>query len=160
MFEPTAADYPDLCRLLCRNADLVFLNQVEYRLLFGQDPRTNIPMIIKSGAAGAGYVAGNSRLDLAAPPADAVDTTGAGEILAGVFLSLRTLGINMADALRYAVLVASAKVNEFGVDGPQVDAALATVRDAVQELPKKCSGTHSLRFSAATLSDGGSASEW
>lgn len=159
MFERTAADYPDLCRVLCLNADLVFLNRLEYQLLFDQAPRPNVPMIIKGGAAGASYVSDNAHYDIAAPLVDAVDTTGAGEILAGVFLSLHTLGIPTAEALRYAIFVASAKVTEFGVDGAEVDTALATVRDAVEEQVEKSPEAQALRFRTSTFSNGGTISD-
>ena len=135
MFEHNAAEHPDLCRALCRDADLDFLNKVECQLLFGEGPLPDVPMIIKGGAEGAWYRVQDSYHHIQAPQADAIDTTGAGEILAGVLLSLRTLGVEMTDALAYAVSVASAKVTEFGVDGAAVDAALAAVRDAIGERP-------------------------
>lgn len=133
MFEPTAAADPDGCRELCRDADLVFLNTEEHRLLFGDRPPPAVPMVLKAGAAGATYMAGAVREHAPAPAVAAIDTTGAGELLAGAFLALLAAGVPRLPALRYAVGVASAKVAEFGVDGPLVSAELARVRTLTAE---------------------------
>jgi sugar/nucleoside kinase (ribokinase family) len=60
-----------------------------------------------------------------------VDTTGAGEVLAGAFLSMRAMGVPDPVALRHAVAVASAKVTEFGVDGPHLRRAIESAHAAV-----------------------------
>jgi len=57
-----------------------------------------------------------------------VDTTGAGDVLAGAFLALRSVGVDVRAALRHAVAIASASVVDFGVDGVDVQAALSHTR--------------------------------
>lgn len=133
MFEPTAADDPDGCRELCRDADMVFLNWEEYRLLFGGRPAPDVPMILKAGPGGATYRAATATEHAPAPAVAAIDTTGAGELLAGAFLALVAAGVPRAAALRHAVGIASAKVAEFGVDGPLVSAELDRVRARIAE---------------------------
>lgn len=128
MFEPSAAEDPATARRLCRDADLVFLNAEEHRILFSRMPPPDVPMVLKAGPAGATYADGDVREHAPAPPAQAIDTTGAGELLAGAFLALLAGGVPRPAALGYAVEVASAKVAEFGVDGPLVSAALERVR--------------------------------
>ena len=61
-----------------------------------------------------------------------MDDTGAGEILAGVYLALRAHGLPAARALGYAVRAASSSVTEFGVDGPHLTRELTAIR---KELP-------------------------
>jgi ribokinase len=133
MFERMAADDPDLCRAVCYKSDLIFLNQAEYQLLFADNPLPDIPMVVKGGDAGAWYLDKDYCHHVPAPKVEAVDTTGAGEILAGVFLSLRTLGFDVPNSLKSAVTVASAKVSEFGVNGFSMDEALAAVRSSIEE---------------------------
>ena len=58
-----------------------------------------------------------------------VDDTGAGEILAGVYLALRARGLAEDQALGYAVRAASSSVTEFGVDGPHLTRELTAIRD-------------------------------
>ena len=67
----------------------------------------------------------------ATPAVQVVDDTGAGEILAGVYLALRAHGLAEDKALGYAVRAASSSVTEFGVDGPHLTRELAAIRDEV-----------------------------
>lgn len=53
-----------------------------------------------------------------APEVGAVDTTGAGEILAGVFLALTSEDVDIDQALNDAVCLASQSVAQFGVENP------------------------------------------
>ncbi|HEV2403528.1 MAG TPA: carbohydrate kinase family protein [Candidatus Saccharimonadales bacterium] len=132
MFETTASANPELARSLCSLADLIFLNTVELGLLFDTYSLPTCPMIVKEGANGAYYFSdGRRSRQIEAPQVDAIDTTGAGELVAGVFLSLREASMPILDALHHSIMVASAKVTEFGVDGHNVDTALQEVREAV-----------------------------
>jgi ribokinase len=117
MFELTAVESPDAARELCYRADLVFMNQQECRLLFTDHPLPRGELVLKGGAAGARHRTGEAWTHVPAPRCELVDSTGAGEVLAGAFLSLRATGVAATVALRYAVRAASAKVTEFGVDG-------------------------------------------
>lgn len=129
MFESTVLEEPGLSRELCQLADLVFLNRFEFDVLFENCSAPSVPLVLKDGPRGASYVSGRSRIDVPAPMVQAVDTTGAGEVLAGAFLALMDIGLPVREALTYAVEVASATVEEFGVDGPQAEKALTRVRE-------------------------------
>ena len=128
MFEPFVAAEPDPCRQICDRADLIFLNEAEYEGLYRGRPEPPVPTLLKHGPAGAEFRAHGVRHQAAAPPADEVDPIGAGEILAGVFLALRALGLAEDRALRYAVVTATRSVTEFGVAGPAVTRELSHVR--------------------------------
>jgi ribokinase len=131
MFEPTAIESPDESRELCYGADLVFMNQEERRLLFTDHPLPHGEIVLKSGADGARYRVGETWTHVPAPRQELVDSTGAGEVLAGAFLSLRGIGLSATTALRYAVRAASAKVTEFGVDGDNLRRTLSGIHREV-----------------------------
>jgi sugar/nucleoside kinase (ribokinase family) len=135
MFEQTATENPIKARELGHLVDLIFLNNVEYQLLYGKSVPPPRAMVVKEGPAGAYYRSsdGARSEQVTAPHVQAVDTTGAGELVVGVFLSLREAGMPVRDALHYSVRVASAKVTEFGVDGRSVDNALHGAREAVRK---------------------------
>ncbi len=75
----------------------------------------NIPYILKKGSGGAEYRFSNRHVEVSAPKTIAVDTSGAGEILAGVYLSLRAQGLNVKSALEKAVHTATRRVGKWGV---------------------------------------------
>lgn len=129
MFEPFVAAEPGTCRQICDRADLIFLNEAEYRALYHGRPRPSAPTLLKHGRAGAEFLADGARHQVPAPPADEVDPIGAGEILAGAFLALRARGLAEDRALSYAVAAASRSVTEFGVAGPGVTRELNRVRE-------------------------------
>ncbi len=127
MFEHFVATEPDACRGICGRADLIFLNDVEYRGLYEENPHPGVPTILKHGPGGAELLADGMRHPIPAPPADEVDPIGAGEILAGAFLALRARGLPAERALAYAVAAATSSVTEFGVTGPAVTQELQRV---------------------------------
>jgi sugar/nucleoside kinase (ribokinase family) len=131
MFEPFVATEPGTCREICDHADLIFLNEAEYRDLYGTRPRLSAPTILKRGPAGAEFRAEGIRYRIAAPPVDEVDPIGAGEILAGSFLALRARGLAGDRALGYSVAAATQSVTEFGVAGPGVTRELRRIRAEV-----------------------------
>jgi sugar/nucleoside kinase (ribokinase family) len=131
MFEPFVAADPGACRAACERADLLFLNDAEYRELYDGSP-PHAPAVVKRGAGGAEYLAAPVRHRVPAPPADEVDPVGAGEILAGVFLALRARGLPENRALSHAVTAATASVTEFGVAGPAVTGVLRRLRDELE----------------------------
>lgn len=129
MFEPFVVAEPDTCRQICDQADLIFLNEAEYRALYRGGPHPSAPTLIKRGRAGAELIVDGARRRVPAPPADEVDPIGAGEILAGAFLALRARGLPEDRALGYAVAAATQSVTEFGVAGPAVTRELSRARE-------------------------------
>jgi ribokinase len=119
-------------RTVCDQADLIFANEFEYRNLYGEGSRPSVPTVMKHGSKGADYLAVGTVQRAAAPPVSPVDTTGAGEILAGVFLALTVRGMPTGVALRYAVRAASISVTECGLNGPNLTRELAAIRKEVQ----------------------------
>lgn len=131
MFEPFVAAEPDVCLRVCERADLIFLNEVEYRGLYGGVTHPPAPTILKHGPGGAEYLADNVRHHIAAPLVTELHSIGAGEILAGAFLALRARGLPEDNALTHAVAVATSSVTEYGVTGPGVARELRHVRDSL-----------------------------
>lgn len=72
--------------------------------------------IIKMGKAGIRYTCGSKNLNFPAKPCDVIDKTGAGDVLAGVFLALRGRGFNVKKSAEKAVEVASASVKDYGIE--------------------------------------------
>jgi sugar/nucleoside kinase (ribokinase family) len=131
MFEPFVAKEPETCRQICDAADLIFLNEAEYRALYSSPP--SAPTLLKHGRAGAEFLASGVRHQAPAPPVDELDSVGAGEILAGAFLALRARGLAEDRALSYAVAAAARSVTEFGVAGPAVTRELHRIRDELDD---------------------------
>jgi sugar/nucleoside kinase (ribokinase family) len=129
MFEPFVAAEPGTCRQICDQADLIFLNEAEYRALYRGCPHPSAPTLLKRGRAGAELIVDGARQRVPAPPVDEVDPIGAGEILAGAFLALRARGLPEDRALGYAVAAATQSVTEFGVAGPAVTRELSRARE-------------------------------
>lgn len=135
MFESTAAESPDICRELCYAADLVFMNKAECSMLFTDHPTPAGHVVLKDGEHGATLSGAGATIHAPAPKCEAVDTTGAGELLAGAFLSIRALGVTDREALRHAVEIASAKVSEFGLEGPNLRRAIDRAHEEVTGAP-------------------------
>lgn len=129
MFEPFVAAEPGACREVCDRADLVFLNEAEYRGLYSERAQPSAPTVLKHGPAGVEFRTADGRHRVLAPAAEEVDSVGAGEILAGAFLALLARGLATDRALSYAVAVATRSVTEFGVAGPAVTRELRRVRE-------------------------------
>jgi ribokinase len=131
MFEPTAVESPKECRELCYSADLTFMNEEECRLLFTDHPLPSGDIVLKKGPDGAAIRSRGAWTHVPASPHTVVDSTGAGELLAGAFLSVRAMGLPEDVALSYAVRAASAKVVEFGVDGENLHRTLGLIHSEV-----------------------------
>jgi sugar/nucleoside kinase (ribokinase family) len=94
--------------------DLIFVNQRENELL---KSLKNKEKIIKKGIQGADYYKDGEKISVPAPHIrHVVDTTGSGDVLAGVFLVLLAKGLKTQDALKKAVQVASWSITDFGVE--------------------------------------------
>ena len=131
-FEYFVQAQPAASREACDRADLIFINEAEYRGLCQDNEIPKAPTILKHGPDGADFIADGMTQPVSATPAvQVVDDTGAGEILAGVYLALRSHGLAEDKALGYAVRAASSSVTEFGVDGPHLTRELAAIRDEV-----------------------------
>lgn len=93
--------------------DLIFVDRREQQLI-GSLKKKNI--VIKKGSDGAEYIYNNRVIKMAAPKVKVVDKTGAGDVLAGVFLVLLAKGKKPVFALEKAVNLASKSVTQFGID--------------------------------------------
>jgi sugar/nucleoside kinase (ribokinase family) len=93
--------------------DIAFIDQKEHALI----AESKAPLkVIKRGKHGMSYLSGGSRVDVHAVPCDVVDKTGAGDVLAGVFLVLRARGLEVRPAAEKAIEVATESVKDYGVE--------------------------------------------
>lgn len=116
-FESFVEKSPDLTQSALQKADLVFTNEKEFNMLRQFIKISlSVPLVLKKGAYGAVYIDRKSVIVVRAPQVSLVNTTGAGDVLAGVFLALRASGISVKKALHKAVATASLSVTNFGVD--------------------------------------------
>jgi len=98
------------------SADIVFANEREFQLL-GNDLKLNKKIVKKMGADGAKALFDGKVVTAIAPKIDnVVDTTGAGDIVAGVFLTLLAKGETTEKALKEAVKIASKSITDFGIE--------------------------------------------
>lgn len=131
-FEHFVTTEPAASREACDLADLIFINEAEYAGLYRDSESPKAPTILKHGPRGADFISdGMTHFASATPAAHVVDGTGAGEILAGVFLALRAGGLTESRALDFAVRAATSSVTEFGVDGPELSRTLTAIAEAV-----------------------------
>ena len=91
-----------------RGASILFPNAEEAAILAGSDdPETQCArlaalyplVVVKRGAAGCEAAAGARRWRVAAPPVEAIDTTGAGDAFVAAFLAERLAGADIEAAL-------------------------------------------------------------
>ena len=136
---PITFDYTDLWPLV----DIVILNRVEGQTLTGEvaiDAATAVlrsrgagKVVLTLGPEGALVHEASGPQHLPAPPVLAVDTTGAGDVLAGVVAAAVDRGLPIVPAVRWAVAAASRKVTRRGTSSgfPTRDelAALARAMD-------------------------------
>jgi len=99
-----------------KRCDLVFANEYEWLLLDKEKIR---PVIVKCGAKGAIYKdnIGDDIVVKTVKINKVVDTTGAGEVVAGVFLALNKIGKGEIEiSLLKACHLASISIKDFGVE--------------------------------------------
>jgi sugar/nucleoside kinase (ribokinase family) len=128
MFEPFVRKESAICRQACGQADLIFLNEMEYRSLYQDPSLLPAPTILKLGPGGAEFLSDGTWHPVQAPPVKEIDPVGAGEILAGSFLALRAMGLPEDRALAYSAAAAAQSVTEFGVTGSAVTRELQHIR--------------------------------
>jgi len=75
-------------------------------------------VILKQGRAGALLATARERLQLPAPAVAAVDSTGAGDVVAGAFLARILGGDEPESAARYAVTAAALSTTGYGAVAP------------------------------------------
>lgn len=116
-FELYVREYPELTKIVLSNVGTAFLNEEELNTLkqYGE-LMLSIPIVLTKGSLGAVYINGDETISVPAPKVNVVDTTGAGDTLAGVFLALRVQNIPIEQALTEAVKIASTSITEFGVE--------------------------------------------
>jgi sugar/nucleoside kinase (ribokinase family) len=104
-------------------ADLLLPNLLEGRFLTGlEDPDAIVAtlgdrfpaVVLTLGAEGAVLSAGGATSQVAAAPAEAVDTTGAGDAFCAGFLSVWTSGRDPADALAAGAAAAARAIGVLG----------------------------------------------
>ncbi|GBD41171.1 Sulfofructose kinase [bacterium HR39] len=117
---PFACDYGDLWE----SVDLVVANRAELDIHFGTpDPRVAAlrlfargvrAVVATAGPGGAWWLEPERAFHVPAPRVAAVDTTAAGDVLAGVLAAELHRGAGPSDALRLAVHAASLAVTRPG----------------------------------------------
>lgn len=120
------------------DADWVVANESEFALLHGAEPDERAVMVaaaawasgvvVTLGAEGALFVApGTGAAIVPAPPADAIDTTGAGDAFVGAFAVMLAAGCSPADAVRAGCAAGSLSVRRPGTQTsfPTADEVLA-----------------------------------
>ena len=116
-FEEFVKEFPELTRQMFRKASLIFANETEFEIVRELGETSfDAPIVLKRGKDGASYIHGKEMIMVPAPMTEPIDTTGAGDVLAGAFLALRAQGVSIETALEQAVKTASLSVTSFGVE--------------------------------------------
>lgn len=116
-FEQYVTDDPKDTIDVIKKVDLFFINEEECSVLKKQNGFTiRKPYIFKRGEKGAEFRDGYHNISIKAPKVKPIDTTGAGDVLAGAYLASIAQGKSIKDALTIAVKVASKSVTNFGVE--------------------------------------------
>ena len=116
-FEQYVRDYPLETMKVLSQVGIAFMNQEEFIALPDRDQvLMNSRLVLTRGPLGAIYKDRGQEIFLSAPKVEVVDTTGAGDTLAGVFLALLSQDVPPDQALEKAVAVATQSVTKFGVE--------------------------------------------
>lgn len=108
--------------LIAQDADIVFANKEEAKMLFGCDPEqaarkvaeTGALAVIKQGGDGAIIAKGSEVVRVPVVPTTVVDTTAAGDMFAAGFLYGFTRGKDLATCGKAAATVASDVISRVG----------------------------------------------
>ncbi|MDW8001119.1 MAG: carbohydrate kinase family protein [Deltaproteobacteria bacterium] len=109
---------------LIEGMDILFCSEKELCMLFGSDVELSLAkalklvkiVIVKKGKEGASFYSREESYHVKAEKIRAVDTTGAGDVLDGVFLGLYLMGQDPRIALKRAVIAASESTKGYGRD--------------------------------------------
>ena len=122
----------DFRSLIHEDADLVFANREEARILFGSPEkaaddiaRHGATAVIKLGADGALLARGDVRVHVRPEPTKVIDTTGAGDMFAAGFLFGYCQGLPLELAGRMAAILAADVISRVGAKVSE--AAIASV---------------------------------
>jgi len=115
-FDTFARETPDVVRQVFSKCDLGFLNETEWMAVGGINLK--MKLVRKLGRRGVElYEDGRLKLGINAGDAREVkDTTGAGEVFAGVYIAQKMLGKDDKYALMMAAETAGKSVESFGTD--------------------------------------------
>lgn len=113
-FEKYAINAPLLVREAMTLCSLGFVNNMEWKAIKASDLK--IPLVRKRGSLGGEYYEEGKRVFRVSTSkiSSVKDTTGAGDVLAGVFISLRLRGETADKALFLACQAATRSVGDFG----------------------------------------------
>lgn len=112
----------DFVRLISDEADIVFANREEAKILFNSSPEeagrriaeTGSIAVIKLGAEGAAVFKGSEQFRIAPVPTTVVDTTAAGDMFAAGFLHGFLKGRDLARCGQIAATLASDVISRVG----------------------------------------------
>lgn len=104
--------------------EILFSSEKELTMMFGGDLESSVKealkltnmVVVKKGKDGASLYSKNDVIHVKAERTRAIDTTGAGDVLNGVFLGLFLKGKDPLNALEKAVFFASESVKGYGRD--------------------------------------------
>ncbi len=120
-----AAPFRDWLPGLAKHVDILIVNELELYLWAGRDPVEPLDAVMQSarvdtvvttlGSRGCRVRLANSEMhSIATPQTDVIDTTGAGDVFTGTYVSEWMASRNHLQAATLAVHVASEKVQRFG----------------------------------------------
>ena len=109
-------DFRALIQQYRDSVDILFLNREEYNQVNWLPPQ-QMSIVLKKGPQGATFRDQDSSIDEPAPYVPHVrSTTGAGDILAGVFLACIAAGLPKRTALQKGIQIASHSVTETSIE--------------------------------------------
>ena len=109
---------PEKVAKVFSRANLVFANKREWKMVVPYIHKINFDLILKKGKKGATFFKKGKKM-FSVPSLKVnkiVDTTGAGEIVAGAFLAFRICGHGNRESLTKACRLASLTVEDFGIE--------------------------------------------
>lgn len=114
-FDTFVQEDPELVKKIMNLCNLGFANEVEWKAILGENLKTD--MVLKMGKRGAEFFSKGKKLfKILGNEVKVKDTTGAGDVLAGVFLAQILSGIPVEKALNKACQVATMSTINFGTE--------------------------------------------
>jgi ribokinase len=139
-----AAPDPELARSLLPDVDILIVNEGEARSLLGLPGQGDISrddvrsllqtgpdvVVVTRGSRGALAMTGGSVYEVASPPVEVIDTTGAGDAFCGALAASVARGEDLETALRYGVFAGSIAAT---VAGAQTSSPMREVIEAMMD---------------------------